>query len=37
MKKLDGPTASTTQQKQEGDYWDTFLSLDFDYDKKIKN
>ena len=27
-------TASATQQKQEGDYWDTFLSLDFDYDKR---
>ena len=27
-------TASTTQQKQEGDYWDTFLNLDFDYDKR---
>ena len=27
-------TASATQQKQEGDYWDTFLNLDFDYDKR---
>ena len=27
-------TASTTQQKQEGDYWDTFLKFNFDYDKR---
>ena len=27
-------TASATQQKQEGDYLDTFLNLDFDYDKR---
>jgi len=27
-------TASARQQNQEGDYWDTFISLDFDYDKR---
>ncbi len=27
-------TASVTQQKQEGDYWDTFLKFNFDYDKR---
>ena len=27
-------TASATQQKQEGDYWDTFLKFNFDYDKR---
>jgi outer membrane protein insertion porin family len=27
-------TASKRQQEQEGDYWDTFISLDFDYDKR---
>ena len=27
-------SASATQKKQEGDYWDTFLNLDFDYDKR---
>ena len=25
------------QKKQAGNYWDTFLLLDFDYDKKTKN
>ena len=27
-------TASALQQKQEGDYWDTFLNFDFIYDKR---
>ena len=27
-------TASATQQSQEGDYWDTFVRFDFDYDKR---
>ena len=27
-------SASATQKKQEGDYWDTFLNLKFDYDKR---
>ncbi len=27
-------TASTRQQSQKGDYWDTFISLNFDYDKR---
>jgi len=27
-------TASLRQQAQKGDYWDTFLKLDFDYDKR---
>ena len=27
-------TASARQQEQEGNYWDTFISLDFDYDKR---
>ena len=27
-------TASTNQKKQEGDYWDTFLDLDFKLDKR---
>ena len=27
-------TASTRQKKQEGDYWDSFLNLKFDYDKR---
>ncbi len=27
-------SASATQKKQEGDYWDTFLKLNFDYDKR---
>ncbi len=26
--------ASTRQKKQEGDYWDSFLKFDFDYDKR---
>tara|TARA_B100000925_G_scaffold212740_1_gene162357 strand:- start:1 stop:690 length:690 start_codon:yes stop_codon:yes gene_type:complete len=26
--------ASTKQKKQEGDYWDTFVNLQFDYDKR---
>ena len=26
--------ASARQKKQEGDYWDSFLKLDFDYDKR---
>ena len=27
-------TASTRQKSQEGDYWDTFVKLNFDYDKR---
>ena len=27
-------TASERQQSQEGDYWDSFINLDFDYDKR---
>ena len=27
-------TASTRQQAQEGNYWDSFLKLDFNYDKR---
>ena len=27
-------TASAAQQNQEGNYWDTFLNLDFNYDKR---
>ncbi len=27
-------TASLRQQSQEGDYWDSFLKLDFNYDKR---
>ncbi len=27
-------TASKRQKKQEGDYWDTFINLNFDYDKR---
>ena len=27
-------TASSLQQKQEGDYWDSFINLDFIYDKR---
>ncbi len=27
-------TASARQKKQEGNYWDTFLKFDFDYDKR---
>ena len=27
-------TASAAQQKQEGNYWDSFLNLDFNYDKR---
>ena len=27
-------TASSLQQKQKGDYWDSFLNLDFTYDKR---
>ena len=27
-------TASTRQQAQEGNYWDTFFNLSFDYDKR---
>ena len=27
-------TASTRQKAQEGDYWDTFVNLDFNYDKR---
>ena len=26
--------ASSRQKKQEGDYWDTFVNLNFDYDKR---
>ena len=27
-------SASAKQKKQEGNYWDTFVNLDFDYDKR---
>jgi outer membrane protein insertion porin family len=27
-------TASALQKKQEGNYWDSFLNLSFDYDKR---
>ena len=27
-------TASASQQKQKGDYWDSYLKLDFDFDKR---
>ena len=27
-------TASARQKKQEGNYWDTFINLNFDYDKR---
>ena len=27
-------TASARQKKQEGNYWDSFLNLNFDFDKK---
>ena len=27
-------TASSSQQSQEGNYWDSFLNLDFNYDKR---
>ncbi len=27
-------SASTRQKKQEGNYWDTFITLDLDYDKR---
>ena len=27
-------TASAQQQSQQGDYWDSFLNLDFTYDKR---
>ena len=27
-------TASSLQRKQSGDYWDSFINLDFDYDKR---
>ena len=27
-------TASTLQKKQKGNYWDSFINLDFDYDKR---
>ena len=27
-------TASSAQKKQSGDYWDSYLKLDFDYDKR---
>ncbi len=30
-------TASARQKKQKGNYWDTFLSLNFDYDKRNQN
>ncbi len=33
--KIDtNSTASARQKAQEGDYWDTFINLDFDYDKR---
>ena len=33
--KIDtNTTASARQRKQEGDYWDTFLNLNFDHDKR---
>ncbi len=35
VEKIDtDSTASALQQKQEGNYFDTFVSLDFDYDKR---
>ena len=35
MKKLKPTSASSTRQKsQEGNYWDTFINLSFDYDKR---
>ena len=35
MKKLKQiSTASARQKKQEGNYFDTFLNLNFDYDKR---
>ena len=30
-------TASDKQKKQSGSYWDTFASISFDLDKRIKN
>jgi len=33
--KIDtNSSASATQQSQEGNYWDSFLNLDFNYDKR---
>ena len=33
--KIDTDTSASARQKtQEGDYWDSFLKLDFDYDKR---
>ena len=33
--KIDtDPTASTKQKEQEGNYWDSFLNLSFDYDTR---
>ena len=34
MKKLKQTHASVRQQAQEGNYWDTFVSTSFDYDKR---
>ena len=35
MKKIDTvSTASSRMQSQEGDYWDTFISFNLDYDKR---
>ena len=30
-------SASARQKSQEGDYWDTFANLEFNYDKEIKS
>ena len=35
IEKIDtDSTASSRQQAQEGNYWDTFLKLRFNYDKR---
>jgi len=35
VEKIDtSPTASSAQKSQEGNYWDVFLNLDFNYDKR---
>ena len=33
-KMTTNSTASTRQKKQEGNYWDSFINLNFDYDKR---
>ena len=33
-KMVTDSTASERQKKQEGNYWDSFLNIDFDYDKR---